>query len=166
MIDGARLIGFGHRAQVGKDSAAEVLVGYGWKRLAFADPIRHVLADMDGNVARLVNAIGWEEAKGLHHVRGKLHATGEILRRRLGKDCLINYAMSQVTDGTVITDVRYPEEAEAILALGGSVVRIDRDAAPVLRFPSEHQLDGWDKWTAVIDNNGTLDELRLKVLSL
>lgn len=45
----------------------------------------------------------------------------------------------------VITDVRFPNEAEAIKERGGVIIRIDRPGIkPVNAHPSETALDNWD----------------------
>lgn len=53
----------------------------------------------------------------------------------------------------VIDDVRFPNEAACILALGGRLVRImpypDRPANPADDHASEHALDGWSGYHAV-----------------
>lgn len=160
------LVGFGHRARVGKDTAAQVLTDLGWQRLAFADPLRDVVYDLDPRIASLVNVVGWDAAKTVPYVRHALHRAGRSLRYRIGPYVLIDAVLANVTDSTVIADVRYLAEAEAILALGGQVVRIDRPGAPVLDLSSEHELDDWDGWSAVIENTGGIDDLADKVLAL
>ena len=62
-----------------------------------------------------------------------------------------------------ITDVRFPNEAEAIKQAGGLMVRIDRSDVPVLNHPSESALDSWDDWDLVINNEGSLDDFRQEV---
>lgn len=162
------LIGFGHRSGTGKDCAARVLVDLGWQRLAFADPIRDILCDLDIPIRRRVDAVGWDEAKRSRHVRHRLEQVGESLRRRLGEHALLDTTLAQVRDGTVIADVRRPSEAEAILSLGGQVVRIDRDVDVLDPHfaPSDHLLADWDGWSAVIENNGSLEDLAAQVLAL
>lgn len=59
----------------------------------------------------------------------------------------------------VITDVRYPNEAEAIKNLGGVLIRIDRNTGFTDNHISETALDNYDGWDYVIDNNGTLENL-------
>lgn len=55
--------------------------------------------------------------------------------------------VSRVTPASkwIITDVRFPNEAQAIKDRGGVIVRIDRPGiAPVNAHPSETALDNWD----------------------
>ena len=65
-----------------------------------------------------------------------------------------------------ITDVRYPNEAEMVLARGGKLVRIDRPGVTRLDHPSECALDDWSDWDHVIENDGTLGEFEDKVRAL
>jgi len=69
-------------------------------------------------------------------------------------------------DIAVVTDVRFPNEAERILALDGEVWRIDAEerlGPNPDAHPSEQPLDG--KYVSrVIDNNGTLAAFQQNVL--
>jgi hypothetical protein len=66
------------------------------------------------------------------------------------------------TDVVVITDVRFPNEAQRIRDLGGEVWHIDADErlgtlpedAHISEFPLTDELITW-----TLDNNGTIDEL-------
>ena len=64
------------------------------------------------------------------------------------------------------TDLRFPNEAEAIRSLGGLLVRIDRPDVPKMNHPTECALDDWSDWDHVIENNGTLDEFVATVRAL
>ena len=58
-----------------------------------------------------------------------------------------------------ISDVRFPNEADAIRAFGGLVVRVERPGVgPINGHESEIALDGYD-FDLVVVNDGTLDEL-------
>jgi hypothetical protein len=74
----------------------------------------------------------------------------------------------------IFTDCRFPNEAQAIKNRGGIVIRVNRPELPVFdpigdvpipivkKHPSETSLDNWSfDW--VIDNNGTMEDLILKV---
>jgi len=61
----------------------------------------------------------------------------------------------------VITDCRFPNEAQAIKEMGGVIVRVDRPGVgPVNGHPSETALDNW-KFDYKIMNNSDLECLRL-----
>ena len=79
----------------------------------------------------------------------------------------------------IITDTRFPNEAKAIKDKKGIVVRVRRDSVvtgsseiaerigllKTYAHPSETSLDTW-QFDYVIDNNGTLDELIVKVKNM
>lgn len=63
----------------------------------------------------------------------------------------------------VITDTRFPNEAQAVVDRKGIVIRVNRPGfKPVNDHPSETALDGWS-FDHVINNNGTLKELEEQV---
>ena len=57
-----------------------------------------------------------------------------------------------------VTDMRYPNEAQAIANLGGVLVRVDRPSVPVVVDPSESALDDWP-FDHIVVNDGTVDDL-------
>lgn len=64
----------------------------------------------------------------------------------------------------LITDVRFPNEADAVRSRGGLMVRIERhnSDAPISLHPSETSLDNYE-FDEVIVNDGTLLDLQSKV---
>lgn len=63
----------------------------------------------------------------------------------------------------IITDTRFPNEAEAIKKAGGIVVRINRPGVqPINPHPSETSLDDWN-FDAVINNDGDVSDIVHKV---
>lgn len=70
--------------------------------------------------------------------------------------------METIMPNWIITDVRFPNEAQAIIDRGGIMVRINRtDKSRVnADHPSEIALDDWDGFHYTIDNNGTLEDLQ------
>lgn len=70
----------------------------------------------------------------------------------------------------VIPDVRFANEIKAIRAAGGKVWRIVRNGAGLKGEAGQHASEQElktipsDRFDVVIDNNGTLDELRAKVM--
>ena len=65
----------------------------------------------------------------------------------------------------IITDVRFPNEAEAVKKAGGILIRINRpstykpEEAGKLEHPSETSLDNYDGFNHSIYNDGTLVDL-------
>lgn len=90
------------------------------------------------------------------------HWGTEIRRQHYGDDYWIRQAMAQCSDPNtlyVIDDVRYPNEAQAILDAGGLLYRVSRSGAPRTSSPhhlSEIALDKWQDWSAILFNTGTL----------
>lgn len=136
----ATLIGLTGVARSGKDTAAEALVAAGFTRVAFADAVRDVALGADPYVlvehagghsherlTDVVEAFGWERAKEQADVRRLLQRLGtEGVRANLGDDAWIRAAMAKVDGPTVVTDVRFPNEADAIRWRHGLIVRIVR----------------------------------------
>ena len=166
----APIIGLGHHAGSGKDALAEILVReHGFVRLAFADPLRAVVKDTNPVVRRLVDQFGWEYAKRHYSApRRALETTGKACRRVLGGDVFIRSVFSKMEqDGRyVISDCRWPLEAEAILSAGGLLVKVTRPGAQPQDTESDHALDGFDGWDAEIVNDGSLDDLSAKAEEL
>lgn len=159
-------------AQSGKDSVSEILIKkYGYKRVSFADKIKEILLeinpiilgyeDLIWDLATYVNNFGWENSKKVPHVRQLLQNLGVSVREVLGEDTWIDAALDGVlpNDKIVITDVRFPNEADAIKWIFGEIWRVERPKiSPVNKHASETALDDWI-FDRTITNNGTLEDL-------
>jgi hypothetical protein len=69
-------------------------------------------------------------------------------------------------DCFVIADVRYPNEADKIHKMGGTVVKVVREAGGVsvgADHPSETSMQGYEDFDFIITNNGTLEEFYEKL---
>jgi len=170
------LIGISGRKRSGKDTFAARLTGvHGYTRVAFADPLRAMALALDplvrttsGHTVRLAELAafeGWERAKNHAEVRRTLQRLGtEAGRAVLGDTIWIDTAMQhvdQVNGPVVITDVRYPNEADAIRAAGGIVLRIDRPGLTSSDVhPSETAMDDYPHFTARIVNDRSIAALQ------
>lgn len=67
--------------------------------------------------------------------------------------------MSVISPSWIIPDTRFPNEADAILKEGGILIKVERDTGLDDNHPSEHALDNYDKFTYIVNNDGTLQEL-------
>jgi len=67
----------------------------------------------------------------------------------------------------IITDVRFPNEADAILERGGIMLRVNRGKINPCSAHDQHisetALDNYSKFNFIIDNNGTIEELVPKI---
>jgi len=163
------IIGLSGYAQSGKDTVAELLcLNYGFKRISFALPMRDAIYTLNpvvegGNrVADLVDEYGWDVAKANPEVRRLLQVFGtEVGRELFGERFWIDQAFKRAEEyqRVVFSDVRFPNEAKAILQRGGDVWRINRhNHTAVNGHTSEHAMDNF-MFKHVIFNNGTLDDL-------
>jgi len=68
----------------------------------------------------------------------------------------------------IITDTRFPNELAAITRHSGITIRVDRNSGNDVgtTHSSERALDHVNDWDHVVDNHGTLDELRTQVLDI
>jgi hypothetical protein len=173
-------------ATSGKDSVADILVeDYGFVKYAWADSLRAAAAALNpivdygtnGEFIRyndVVAQYGYNEAKAMFpEVRNVLQRIGtEVGRNIIGDNVWVDATFKQIaderslTDNIVISDTRFPNEAYAVQARSESknyVGRVNRPGVgPVTDHPSETSLDDFD-FDFVIDNDGTLDDLRDQV---
>lgn len=166
------IIGLSGYARSGKNTVADIL-GPDYRQLSFAEPMREAMLKLnplvEGRIrlAELVDEEGWQVAKTYPEVRRLLQVFGtEVGRNMFGEDFWVDLAMYDVSphEDVVFTDVRFPNEAEAIREMGGIIWRVDRKGIEAVNaHPSETALDDWN-FDRVIDNNGTLDELREMVV--
>ena len=168
------IIGLSGYAQSGKDTVAEILVEeYGYTRVAFADIIKQAVYLLDPivNVSGMrlryfVDQNGWDEAKHLPEVRRLLQVMGsEVGRDLIDPSVWVEPTMSGLNknDKVVITDVRFPNEYEAIRWAFGEIWRIERPGClPVNNHYSEIALDHW-KFDRVIENSGGIPDLVLAI---
>lgn len=176
------VIGLTGRAQAGKDTVGAILVEkHGYTRFAFADALKSMalalnpFVDQEGRLADIVAEGGWELAKTIPEVRRFLQVLGtEGVRDHLGENSWVDALQQQlmkrglwtfeearhvsVPTKVVITDVRFPNEVNAVYSRWyGEVWRVKRDV-PLLGHASERFVDDLPA-TSTIVNEGTLEDL-------
>ena len=99
-------------------------------------------------------------------VRDFLQKLGtDAIRDNLHENTWVNATLADYTTESnwIITDTRFPNEAEAIKKAGGIVIRINRPGVqPINPHPSETSLDDWN-FDAVINNDGDVSDIVHKV---
>jgi len=102
----------------------------------------------------------------LMSVRDFLQKLGtDAIRDNLHENTWVNATLADYTTESnwIITDTRFPNEAEAIKKAGGIVIRINRPGVqPINPHPSETSLDDWN-FDAVINNDGDVADIVHKV---
>lgn len=167
-----KLVGLTGRARSGKDSLAHFLVEqHGFKRVAFADPIRHAVAEITGlSVDELMD--GPAKETPLDWLDGVTpRRMMQTLGTEWGRDTIhrdlwlrvaqrkIDAALAAGAPGVVVSDVRFDNEAYFVADQDGLVVEVIREGiAKVEGHASEAGVDPEliDAW---VPNNGTLEDL-------
>jgi hypothetical protein len=165
------VVGIAGYARSGKDTIADYLVeNEGYTKISFSTPMKEAMYRLNPRITinenvnqplRIgVDIYGWEGLKERSpDIRGLLQRFGtEVGREMFDEDFWVDYALNSIPDGgkAVIADVRYPNEANAIRALGGKVFRVERDGVgPANSHASENALDGYE-FDGTIYNQGTI----------
>lgn len=130
----------------GKDTVANILAhGWAYKRVAFADPVRMSLLNLDPlvpvpayegtlmRVSKLVGNLGWEDAKRRSpEIRALLQRLGTDVVRSMAPDLWVDQALATATDvdlggqTPVFTDTRFQNEVDMIRNHGGIIIRVVR----------------------------------------
>jgi hypothetical protein len=166
------LCGFGG---VGKDTVAQLLVeNHHFTKRAFADKLREFalfldsyLPEAQGKYSDLERCGGYEQAKRTHPcVRQYLVTIGEACRKTFSPTHWIDMCLARATlchgDAIVISDVRYPNEVEAIHQAGGVIWRIHRPDCEAAH-PTEAASIAKCKADFELNNDGTIEDLKEKV---
>ena len=174
-------------AGCGKDLVSEIMTTQMIRRdpnvklrsLSFASPIKEAVAAILGCRVEDFENRSFKEGSLLdsHNLdcspRIMMQLMGDQYARQMIDDQIwikiaeqrLDVAEDQGVDYLFITDCRYSNEQEWILDNGGVVIYIDRqDAAPVAAHASESGLSNPPCF--IIDNNGSIDDLRREVLEM
>ncbi len=154
-------IGLSGKMRSGKDTVGKALVkAYGFERWAFADHLKELAAEL------------FEVKPGAKN-RRLLVSLGRHLCE-IDRNVWVRYVLNNMPAdrSVVITDLRFPYEAEALRDAGFYLARIEappsarlnrllnsegtegaKNTTELLEDPSETALDGWTDWDFVL--NGT-----------
>lgn len=178
------LIGLCGYAGAGKDTAAQVLIDeFFFQRIAFADPIKGALLALDpfvpGNTEGSFTRLSefqkdqdWAQVKEYPEVRRLMQIIGtEVGRNLFDPDIWVKLAeaklLSTMSVGhTVITDVRFPNEARLIKKHRGVLVRVSRPGfGPVNEHVSDRASENWT-YDHQLVNEGDISALHEKARQL
>ena len=180
------VIGFGHRARQGKNTAAQAVLGacpletqvhvYGFAD-ALRSEVRRYCASLGGQfnlieqfkeAGLMPDWVHFEEPKP----RSLLQWWGTDYRRAKDPDYWVKKLRKTLEEHkpevALISDVRFQNEVDFIHSLGGYVVKCIRKGIPdvaVHEHPSEAELDGYKGWDFTI-TAGTVEECQRQAVSI
>lgn len=167
-----RLIGIMGLARVGKDTAtAHLCDTYGMESYAFADPIKSMLTGVFGDLFRdgdreapidwlgksprqLMQTLGTEWGREIVHPDLWVLVADQMWKK---------YQEIGWGAGVVLSDVRFRNEAEWILAQGGLLISLSRDGVAAVATHVSEQNIPFDLANVSLENNGTVEELAAAV---
>jgi hypothetical protein len=186
------IVGMVGHLRAGKDSvAAHLIKDYGFARYAFADVLKDAALHLDPIVqveaqtaygygyggglyeyaevvetrlTEVVGAMGWDAAKAIPEVRRTLQEYGMSIRA-IDPLFWVRAAMGRLVHDTrpvVVTDVRFPNEVDAIRDKGGIIVRVTRPGANGDNHISERALND-TRADYTLNNDGTLTQLAYQI---
>jgi hypothetical protein len=177
------IIGLSGYARSGKDTIANILVEEGFKRVAFSDALQKCMIafnpiidwDLVNNVpiryVDLVEELGYDKCKELYPEfrRSLQFMATEVGRNTFDENIWLNFVTDRINaepnQDWVITDCRFRNEIKAVEDAGGFIWRVMRYGYNgANNHISEHELDNYN-FDEIIFNNGSIDDLKEKVLS-
>lgn len=175
------IIGFGHRKHVGKDTAARFLCtqyrlhykGSNVITKGFAVKLKEICYELyrwAGMRSPEYYEQNPEEKEEYLELIGKTVRQIWIEVGNKLRDVYIGTWLDYLLSGTkadllIIPDVRYFNEVNAIKLKGGFVIKIDRPYVPHTNDIADRNLADYDKWDAIINNNGDLGYLYTNVIT-
>lgn len=174
-------VAFSGKFGSGKDTAADVLKqsDAAPRHYLFAKRVKEVVATLTGTSYEFNCS---DEGKrtippGFTKTLGELQQfVGQGFCDQLGEDIWVNIVLAQVQaqeESCVITDLRYPNEANALKEAGFLLVRINVEGPTLERrtkgdkinrnHPSETALDDYAHFDVMLENNGTKEEFEEQV---
>ena len=166
------IIGISGKKRSGKDTVYQLIrkdIAYRGNvfiaRAAFGDDIKEEVAKATGkslahieeNKERFRPILQWWGADFRRHYEGENYWLDRMQRM-----------MSSIRDPEVlvITDVRYPNEANLVKSFGGIMIRVKRETGLEDPHSSENLLDYYEDFDYWLNNDGTLENLENQVAQI
>jgi hypothetical protein len=169
------LIGISGKFGVGKDTAANWICER-WPEyqvVPFADALKRVVSIMTSTSyeSQFTREGKATVPPGFKYSVGKYQQIiGQFGREEFREDIWVNIALNHPAKFKIIPDIRHPNEADAIKAAGGIVIRIVRDGVSLndgrdVNHISEIALDNYS-FDNTINNVGTLEDFNRELFKL
>ena len=171
------IIGISGKMGSGKDTIAKEIIksfpDYNFRRVSFGYNVKKIVSiltglDMRTILSRKIKSVYLEEWNMT--VGEMFQQVGtNAMRDILNKDTWILSLFNNIKNGEniIITDVRFENEANAILNRGGYLIRVNGDPKKIskketrnLNHRSETELDNFDKFDIIYENKPPIDNLK------
>ena len=159
-----KIVGITGQARSGKDTVGAMLENRGFYSTSFAAPIRKFVCNLLGIQLVELERIKETPSKFGPSPRRMMQTLGtEWGRDTINKNIWAKTCIDNISTDTIVTDVRFDNEAQQIVDRGGCILKIVRDGTP--RVESHTSERGVDQSLVhyTIYNSGTLVELESEV---
>lgn len=164
-----KILGLCGRARSGKDSFADISGGVlpGLYRTAFAAPLKEMVSCLVPLTEESKDApLDWLD--GITP-RRLLQTLGTEWGRALHPDLWVRLALRRIADSgcdhAIVTDVRFPNEVNAIKAAGGKILWVQRPDGPLIEDHVSERMDFGSFADEILVNDSDLAAFRGKVIS-
>ena len=185
------IIGISGKAQAGKDTIGSMLAYFfysggntgflnfrrlrdyyketSWEHKYFALPLKQCLCSILNCTLEDLNNQNYKTSKlpwlNSCTVRDLLQKFVTWIRQTVDEDFWVKALFKDYknTSNWIITDVRFPTEADSIKSRNGILIRVNRKSSGAGDHISETALDTYNKYDYIIENNGSLEDLFWKV---
>lgn len=177
-----KIIAFGHKKGSGKDTCARFL-NIALKlhcpeakiiNISFAEKLKDICHQLF-SWAGLKEGVYYESHRDKkEQPLPKLNMSPRRIWIRIGnairyayQNIWIKYALQpRDCDFVIISDLRFKNEAQAIRDEDGILIKINRPDIEQGTDPAEVDLDSFNDWDYIIENNGSLGDLNLQMVKL
>ena len=190
------LLGLSGYKQSGKSTLAQAIMDHEWGRCArtydFADTLKQIAQQLFGLThaqcygteadKNTLTKVAWSSLPIMIPPEFRAHSQfllarellqlfGSDIVRRMNSEVWVDATLVRIAEDrpgiAVIADVRFPNEVQGIQRYGGKVIHLLRNPCMLDPHASEHALDGYSGFDAILDNREMgLDEQRKTVLDM
>lgn len=179
-------LAFGHEKGVGKDTAARFLVshlrttrnGSNIQKKGFADKLKSMCYELY-SWAGLMPGPWYEENSHRYKLKDEILPLlgksprkvwiefGTSVGRAVYGSTWVEYLLRNAKcDILIVSDCRFPDEADMIKKRGGFVFKIERPGTVRSSDIADDALLGYDGWTGIIQNDSELFDFNNKIVGL
>jgi len=165
-----KIIALGHKRRVGKNKIAELLQSslrskgstLNIQTASFAYLLKKVSAELFGLESPEHYEAYPSDKEKVIPVLGKsprdIYIQFGNYARNIDNNVWVKPVFKQDCDVLIITDLRYPNEAQAVHDNGGYCIKVNRDV-PQSDDVADNALNDYDHWDITLDNNGDMKDL-------